>query len=91
MSLINAVLRIVAVSDRVCQGKNEVKKVIRKEERRKIKIGMEERKNRNSDRGEGVYFMVVKENVIQSIHYVLLEHSIVCRSLVDRCVKITRP
>jgi hypothetical protein len=59
-------LCIVAVGDRVCQEKKEAKKVKRKEERRKIMIGTEERRNRNDDPGVKVYnFTVVKENVIK--------------------------
>jgi hypothetical protein len=72
----------------VSKGRKEAKEVKRKGERRKIKIGLEERKNRNEEGREKVYyFMLVKGNVIQSIHYTLLEHSIVCRSLVHRRVK----
>jgi hypothetical protein len=56
------------VSNRVCQGKKEAKNVKRKEERRKIMIGTEERKNGNDNGGVKVHdFTVVKENITQSI------------------------
>jgi len=52
-------LCIVTVSDGVCRGKKEAKKVKRKEERRKIMIGTEERKSRNDDGEVKVYYCIL--------------------------------
>jgi hypothetical protein len=81
-------LCIVAVSGRVCRGKKEAKKVKRKEERRIIVIGTEERKSRNYDGEVKVYyFILVTKKCDPKYPYFLLEQSIVCRGLVDRCVR----
>jgi hypothetical protein len=53
----------VAVSGRVCLGKKEAKKVKRNEERRKILIETEKRKNRNDDGGEKVFDFTVVKNM----------------------------